>query len=1261
LAAFQCIVGANAKLSVEPEFPRLFGDFAGVKRVKIVSEYVSEGGLYTTSEEYLDYDAGRAALVVETHNRNSDRKFVYSDINLSGLYLYQPYRCNRYESSAVSSLGLVAGDSLAHWFTSSFSADQLGLLVDDERSGTRLDTETKHLHLFNVAAAWLFAQEADKKFEGSILAHYSEADVALPTYTWVVGVEKQKLLLAFSFVGGASPRDEQLKADQEASETENLILSSIRVGDWDTGKLSFAVTVVEVDYALDSYALTHLLQLPVGFGCLTDDGRGGRESRGDLEAKLAESGLMWAEYDLSGARLELEVSAHNVRSEWLESMLVELAHTEMVPGAHRTDQSVTMVRVKQLTSRGGAQKDQMSMMPADVKIISNYFHNVRYKIDLLTGQCSPSHIAKGEKVDDDENLTLKFSNSLKLSLHRNMLELLFENNDQFQWIRHHVVEEGEKRSKKVYHHLEKTIEDWPPSFGETRKKENGEPKVARLVRSYLEKVDGYGRRESAFLKLVDVKLLVFDAETKSHLLEEYRLNLIDEEPLSEEQTNLWQLFDVSRDCYLNNELMKAGRDFAWLELSYPIEERHLRVLANNVDSLRAAFYEKFIDQTLSGFRIPRVDFLFTSSGVEARFLALNVPPLELIYEPIESMSILVEVNSDLSELAPDLHHCAQLCRLYKCWSFTFCRKTHACRLGSLPASLSGEISSTDDLLNQRLVPMSGCTTYTSFERQPELGQAAASTTATATASTPALQSIGLEQFVAMLRQLDALAQAGVPPPPPPEELSASREESGLSFDDYRARVEAYQKTLDQFMWDYGQLVPQANLVMVLNGRMLVSVPSQFRLENDPLQELLAGDTGDAAAWLYQSQDDSLDQTQLLGAPVSTVAFHKGLSLTKFNLNAFLTNRPQTAGLNAQLFSQLSFDQCSSACLDAKCGSFSFCTQRKECILTDLKTLNEASARRLLEEDDDCFVVQRNFLRDYVRFPNNKVPMSSIKTTTSQLAGESAALLEPSDCAFECSTMASEENSSEKCLSFQWCSDSKGKTISCHYQPSRYVDLYSSILTPGKEAQTNDNNSVTCDHYLLSYLADYVHIEHSMISESVLKQNPIRTTTHPGKSVDICAQLCNDPLNDCTAFQFCTKTQTMAAGAQVFYVRECTLLQGKLVADEMPGELIVDEKQGKLASDGMAGRVLAFSQDCSLFALRQLTSRRHLQDLALGNVMTLEEKSQIEEQSKLNNRVGGFFSARLTWTQCCLMFVLLALSSAFLTFAIVYVRERRISR
>lgn len=1134
-----------------PPFPSIYKtSILDNNKIKIVSEIIDNDVGYQTTEEYADLKAGRAAFLVSSHDKGQE--VVFSDTKSATIYKYRPYKCERFKLSEKVYNNL--NDYSVH-----HEAHKLNDVLLDKR-------KTFYLRLFGVAAWWLSAENEPKLYSKSDLIFSTSKDIYRPSHNWEF--QENGMSITFHFMeANYNSKANHRDADKEAP--LELSLEMIQIKSLETKKILRTINVMMIDYWIEDDVFNKYLQLPVGYGCLASDED--QNADGQLD-----EGLSWYRFNLDHGRTELEITETRIldgekKTRTTKTVNVELAHTKL------NNFDLTLTRIKNNNE--------------DIRTVYWTEFKTKFRIDMRKSTCEMSHFVEGEqnKLTVDEDRQIRFSNESGFSLDWQMLELLFTDLRGFKF-----VKQTENSLRDLSHmYFEKEITKWPYQLdGRTWSDKTGQDdQVARVIRNFV---------TSGNLEVLEsVTIWLFD-KSQTEITRSYHINLINYREVDPFQ-DVPHVFDVSEECYLNNNKYRSGKQYAWFELFYPTTSRINDLLGQDELRFKEMVYKQILSTPnihLSSFRMPRMEFMFDDEGLIVRSLVLDRPSVELIYDQVErAMVVIDETKGDSFQVEPDVEHCAKVCHLHSCKAMSYCRYERGCYV-RLERTTEAELT---------VGPTAGCTTYLlpKYEKMKVDDDV----------MVRELHDSSLQQILSNLRHQD---YGVVPLPKAPDEVLMSQSESGLDDEAYQALMRDYTKELNRFLAEDAHLAPQLSLIIMSNANLFVLLPSKFTIEDDPLDQFNLIDR-EAEDVLDYGQGVSDDQ-----GPSSGSYFRGGIADNHYKLTAFMKSSER-----AKQFNGLSYDQCALACLDSKCGSFSYCHNQAECTISSVNSTKVAHQEELIERSADCSVSFRDFLANFKLFDNVYAPQVYRR--------QSKDVMNPSDCALECVS-----SKDFRCLSFQFCKASK----SCYYQDSRHPSgIYDTATTAAKKSNNSTQATPTgCDHYERSLLADFNQIEYREIEASQLAK--LRTTTFEHKSVFQCADICANQLADCSAFQFCF----LHKEAGELRPQQCQMIQSKPEQDNQQQQfgVIIDERNHDQVVE--EGKFIVKSEQCHLFALRKDTSEAQLRELALPYAVTLQETEELAARA-----AGASRGLSLMGGLC--LFVGIGLVSTVLGFSLSVAYER----
>lgn len=963
------------------------------------------------------------------------------------------------------------------------------------------------LRIFGILGLWLYATTQPKVYSNSQIVYSVSKNLHKVSHQWCTNDSDRKLKICFYFIN-TSP------AGKEANPSE-LTLEMVQVSSAGDGKAISTFNIVTLDYELDQDAYDNVLQVPVGYGCLA----GMDENEFDEKLK-AKGNEQMPNMSPKNHKLSLEITA-----------------TKFVDSPDQAvSRSSSTIFGELVQSTLGYYSIRLRDTGKDLKHIIDTTSRLNYFIDLRTGGCEISAFNSDTDLNGDISIDAVFSNQMRLNLTPDIMKLLFDVREGFRLIK--TIKQSLLQDEVMF--FEKT------SVGLLNTRE-----PTRIIRKY-----SLGPEGSYKLDSVTTITLNDDADK---VLETCHLNVVDYEPISQAWPDISKEFDVSEECYVNNDRMRNGRDYAWLEFTFPLSSQDVSLLADHSEAIKSRLHRRFAYLfSPNVIRFPKAEVEFEDESLVFRLLALDYVPLEIRFERFESTSLVYLAESDHQDLAPNLRHCGELCRLHQCHLMTYCSMSHTC-LYTTRTKMDTDVE---------LISKSQCWTYADFF--PDRAQMDS-----------------LQQVVARAQRLDYTPLAL---PKLSEEIEAD--------------PKANKKLLKDFQRDVFSLIKKERpglekmtLITTIDKRTIVLMPGGFEVEQDPLNDL---DLFESSSITREAQ---LGQT-----------FHDGLTMHRYKPEVFnMDNNP-----SAKLFTRLTFDQCALACLDGKCGSFSYCLGRMECLITNVNHTGLAQSNDLVEQDTDCVIMQRDFLRNFEPFEGVYRP---------QIYEAKAEARDASECALNCVS-----ESSYACLAFDLCKDSTSSAATCFYQSERHA---TNFVKPQSITETGSNDTSTgCTHYSRSHLADFHRIENRELDDTFKEEFDMSKFT--GRTVFECAEICLS--RECSMFQFCFDTSDFRKGLQT-----CEILQSKLKTKSLE------------ASTFDAGRYLKASSKCHLFSLRKDSVESQLKDLMLSS-NGFHDK-QLAEQRPAEQNDGFTFSSSLS-----LYFRVTCLSAGFVVLVCVakqteFVREK----
>lgn len=1082
---------------LEPPFPDLFDPFrtdASATGIKIVSETTDATEGYKVVTEYIDTELARVAYV--TH-RKGNESFVLVNGVADVIYSYKPYTCKTVDVSQLGSL------TVNEWTTD---------LTLNKQNAKGEDLEI-NLHLFGVLGFWLYASRMPKVHSGSSAIFSVSKNRYMISHKWFVNDVNNGIRIEMYFVDIAP----------EKAEKPILSLEVVKVLFLDDNmKIWSTYNVLSVDYGFEQEAYDSFLQIPIGYGCLSDITETQFEEQRSFEvSKLA------MKHSLNHRKLNLEITAtkfFHVEGEATSKS----SHTINIEVARRWDVYLM------LRTRGAVM---------DMKQVVDFKNYVQYEVDMRKGTCKISHY-RYDLENMASPISIKFNNGLYMNLTLETLVDLFDLQVDFRYIRTTKQQDGV--AEYVYFEKVKDMDVF----------NTGSPRPTRVIRKYLMDANEYS------LESVAIWLMKQD---ETQIDELFEIHVIDVQPLQDHWYSLPKVYDVSEECYLQNKQMKNGRDYAWLEFKYPISSSEEKIwMLGHTDPIEAALHKRFANYfRANSIRLPRIELRFEEESLNVRLLLLDYPPLEMMFAKLESTVIDFVPGQDYEDIAIDIKHCAELCRIQHCHLMSYCESNRKCLYSRRAFGMRTEF-----------VKRTGCETYmdTSHDYRDNL-----------------------QYIISKTRHLDF---GPVSLPEPSEELLRPRSETGISYARYHELIEDYRKdVLTHIKKEKSDLAHLAVLIE-LNNRPTVLVPSDFNVEINPIKDLALIDS--------DAPEDDYDRSP---------AFRKGIANARYKPEGFDLKSKR----NAILFKDLTYDQCALACVDNGCSSFSYCRIKKDCLVTTVIFNNSISLDPQIIDDksQDCLIMQRDFLSNFDAFANAYRAQVYEKKSTAQ---------SESECAYACVA-----ETSFRCLAFDFCSSSNAKSV-CLFQSTRHQTntIAKADTLTAKPVETG------CTHYSRSFLADFTDIPYIAINDELKAQ--LTTNRVAGESVFECATRCTMDSQDCNAFEFCFNA--MAIGKQqAEALQTCELM--KLTRSELDKLSVLNEK-GKTDEQMGIAKLFTSSQNCHIYILRQDSVEAQLKDMSISSE-TLFSKTEAKRLAASKSRGFRFGSGMLLYV--CVVLLSIGAGSA----------------
>lgn len=320
----------------------------------------------------------------------------------------------------------------------------------------------------------------------------------------------------------------------------------------------------------------------------------------------------------------------------------------------------------------------------------------------------------------------------------------------------------------------------------------------------------------------------------------------------------------------------------------------------------------------------------------------------------------------------------------------------------------------------------------------------------------------------------------------------------------------------------------------------------------------------------------LDVTEQHGTKVPS--FIKGLPGRKYNISLF-----GAKPTNASLIQGISYELCETACLNSKCGSFSYCPYDMECILTSVFTPTD----NLVLDQAYCNVMRRNVRAFFYRndkpvldriIYNRRLDAMSIHECTD------SCIADPDCHAYYSCGPCEFARSDATC---------RGHTL-CFYP--------SMVNSSGSLKWTEDNKKANSDQYCGLYIRDYFS-EYDLITDRLVT-NTSFTSTYSitkmrNKPAYECAHTCSAHISECDGFQYCQHP----SGDEALYICE-TFTYTKPTVTAVRKKFQTDDQ-------------------CQLWKMKSNSPKAHLHDLMIsdGNLYISPNHTQQVKQAEISQPSG----------------------------------------
>lgn len=835
----------------------------------------------------------------------------------------------------------------------------------------------------------------------------------------------------------------------------------------------------------------------------------------------------------------------------------------------KKSEKVSMIRKKTCTS------DERFVFEHEIEII--------FAIDVLRGICLVRKFTRnnnydfpGDEFDNNVNyineieFPFNIEDSIRIELNDEQIYALFVDSHDFVFVKTNY---RKNQSQMRYFERDTNIK-----LTSRYNRENKQTPV-RIIRSYLDNKNGgspfdddddFNSRDR-MRQLVSVILIVFEDGNRENVKQVFHFNLLSEYQVSDE--NLAHEFDVSGTCYLNANLNDINkRTFAYLNVEYELSSDSLEMLASRGESslisgLRQRQKSLGVDNSYFNFiNNPRIEFNFNidSNVLVCKMLVIDIPNKYKMHK-LDGYQLKQSGND---EICADSDQCSQICQMHSCFAFSYCEEnTKLCRYILIDEDkkvFSGANKSMNQTMNLNddfslpVEPMTGCSLYTTDvdieKKQSEVKKQQRK-------SFFGRPNFGLKEIISTLSATSAVAETKIPQPP--KELLVPQPLSGLSVDEYEQLKAEYFAKLEQLLMDNQSLdILSSELSFAPSGEGgLLMLPAKVEFDFSDLT------------------NPNSDENSQLDEAIANFRVDESLAKTRIIVDNNYNEHNAT-----KVGKALSFRQCALACLDAatgvggadsSCSSFSYCAD-KSCVLTNVYQVDlfaqqasgssaangSGNARGI--RDENCFVAQRNYLKQFDEFDDTVKP--EVDGNTFMVTVKSEA-----ECAHLCV-------SAPNCVSIHTCQQQTTTgEFECYLSASKEFAFYDNS-SPKEKTKTK------CKFFPRSFISDFVVLPRRELDRSSATGAKLSIVTIEDNINALeCAKRCAYDSSDCTAFEFCQefkKNSDTDESKNDKLDLSCSLVSGTGL-NTHSSQLIID-KDGNVVD---TSKILKLSDKCNFFALK----------------------------------------------------------------------------
>lgn len=327
-------------------------------------------------------------------------------------------------------------------------------------------------------------------------------------------------------------------------------------------------------------------------------------------------------------------------------------------GANPTSTEDSNVEIATSDPRDGTHGKLLSIRhqnsQSNSKMLVDSGRGLKLEADLSTRKCEISRI---RSTSDSRPVMLRFSDELTLRLEIETLESMLYGVKPESYIK---VEQSQRDQSQHFYFAQ----EFSGAFGAG--------KAARVVRRFSFDTNGRSKLDS-----FTIWVFAVNQDSPWTIQSVFEFNIVTSTALISDSDNA-QAFDMSQECYIDNEEMIYGRDYVWAALTYQTNLAH--ELQSRVAELKSAFYHRIgSNMKLNYLRVPRMEITFSESSFTLKMLVLDSLAPHMVYDQVDSHTLdPLDVRTSVS--VGSIRECSDLCKQHKCTAMSFSSALNTCSI-----------------------------------------------------------------------------------------------------------------------------------------------------------------------------------------------------------------------------------------------------------------------------------------------------------------------------------------------------------------------------------------------------------------------------------------------------------------------------------------------------------------------------------------------------------------------------------------------------